>query len=62
MKNKAEFIIDTIKNNELNETEANILRKAVKKIKDRRKKRFEKSLSQASAIFAKWPEWKKNCL
>ncbi len=55
-------IVDSIDHNDLNEEEAEILTKAVKRIKDKRRKSFEKTLRDASRIVKSWPEWKQNAL
>jgi len=59
---KAEWIIDPISHNELDEEEEKILRKAVNKIRDKQSKNFLKHLEEASKIVDDWPEWKQKAL
>lgn len=59
---KAEFIIDPISHNDLNEKEEKILRRAVNKIRDKQLKNLLKHLKEAAETFNKWPKWKQNAL
>lgn len=58
-KNNADFIVHSISHNTLDKEDADILRKAVKKIKDKQEKHFLESLENASRIVASWPKWKR---
>ena len=58
--NDAEFIVRPINSNPLKESEAEILREAVKKIQDQQRKKFDESMKRASEIVASWPKWKRD--
>ncbi len=60
--NNANTIVRPINHNTLTDEEANILRNAVKKIRDRRLVSFDVFLEEASSIVATWPKWKREAL
>ncbi len=52
-------VVADISHTDLTKEEANILWKAVKKIKDKRSDAFGEHLKRASEIVASWPRWKR---
>jgi hypothetical protein len=57
---KAAGIIHPIDHLTLDEKEISILTNAVKKIQNKRRQEFNKSLKHASKIVASWPKWKRD--
>ncbi len=59
---RAVDIVDQIDHNDLNECETEILVKAVARIRELRRKKFDRNMSRAARIVASWPQWKRDCL
>jgi hypothetical protein len=62
MNENAKWIVRDIDHLKLDDEEIKILKDAVQKIQDERRKHFEGSLTRAAKIVDSWPKWKRNAL